>query len=153
MSNYIVISEAAPEVVQVIEPSPQIVQVIEPSPDIVQVFSDLTINNIGGGTASDIVIKPPIPGLNAENVRDGFIEIIFRGTAFELDFAQSDLSIAGILPVVHNKNTLWPVVMVWDENGNQINPDGIIPQGRNAVGVVIKTYTPIVGIWKLKVET
>jgi hypothetical protein len=47
LSDYVVIAESSPEVVQVIETASEVVQVLEVAPEIVQVFSDLTINNIG----------------------------------------------------------------------------------------------------------
>lgn len=49
--------------------------VISESPEIVQVFSNLTVNNVGIGTAADTAIAPPIPGLSAGNVWDALNQL------------------------------------------------------------------------------
>jgi hypothetical protein len=105
----------------------------------------------GAAIASELDIVPSIPGLDASNVQQA-LEELTELIPSEATFTQSDLSVLGIYPYIHNKNKLDVTVQVWDGTSQLINVDEIISQGVNAIGVNLETYVPILGTWKIKVS-
>lgn len=106
------------------------------------------INPGDGGVAGGIGISPAIPGLPADDVQEALRLL----TPVYQDFTDSSLSIAGILPVIHNLDTVYPSVEVWDDTGQPLVPDGALSSGVNAIAVEFATFRPLTGTWKIKVE-
>lgn len=87
----------------------------------------------------------------------GQVELAGTGTSpspppqadYSMQFTQSNLSIAGILPAVHGRNALPCSVTVLDDQGLVIIPDSINLTNPNAIAVGLQNFTPLAGQWRL----
>jgi hypothetical protein len=105
-----------------------------------------------GGTASTVTLSPAITisGVSQTNIQSAIASLV-TNMPFERTFQQSDLTVVGVLPVVHNLGTETPRVSVWNNNNTPVVPDNIVPQGTTALGVIFESFMPILGVWRIKV--
>jgi hypothetical protein len=113
----------------------------------------LTVVNTGSaGNAGSVTLNPPvtISGTNQADVQSS-ITSLATNMPIERTFQASDLTVAGIFPLVHNLGVPNPRVDVWNNNNVPVVPDDILSQGVNAIGVDLRTFMPIPGVWRIKV--
>lgn len=135
--------------------SMSVVPVPDDTATLLQYINDRLGEITGTSVTADLVpLRPLITGLGGtvQSATEIQNQRSLDLAPFYLSFSQSDLSVAGVLPVTHNKGTLFPQVMVWNNEGEEINEDGVLIQGSNAAGIQLGTYTPITGTWLLKLE-
>jgi len=117
--------------------------------------SSITINQGGGGgaqEASELALGAPIADLpGVADVKAALIELA-KDIPVQKSFTQQDLSVAGVLPYVHGRDTTTPTVEVWNERGEVIYPDRVSTPSPNEIGVVLKSFEPIPGSWRVKVS-
>lgn len=74
--------------------------------------------------------------------------------SFERTFTQADLSIAGILPVVHGLNSYPSAVTVFDEWGVALSStDGWANSSVNAIAIDLSSFAPIAGTWRVSITS
>ena len=74
--------------------------------------------------------------------------------SYERTFNQSNLSVAGMLPIVHGLNTYPSGVMVWNQSGEQIMPDRVevspfLPL--TTFSIDLQSFMPISGLWRISI--
>jgi hypothetical protein len=106
---------------------------------------------VGGSNAASVAFVPGTTGLGT-NVQTAITTLATLNEFAEGTFENSNLSIAGILPILHNFGKLTNKVWVWDNNNAEINPDNIIPSNTNSTAVELSTYQPIPGTWRYRIE-
>lgn len=133
------------------------ITILEESPIVLQVFpgNPVSVYTGGGGGAqfaSQLDIGPPIADLpGVSDVKSALIELA-KDIPVTKTFTQQDLSVAGILPYVHGRDTTTPSVEVWNDYGEPIYPDNVVIVNPNEVGIVLKSFEPIAGSWRVKVS-
>jgi hypothetical protein len=115
-----------------------------------------TVINTGSGggaqQAAQLNIGATIPDLpGVGDVRSALVELA-KDIPVSKSFTEQDLSVAGILPYVHNRDTTLPSVEVWNDYGEEIYPDNVITVNPNEIGIVLKSFEPIAGSWRVKVS-
>lgn len=70
---------------------------------------------------------------------------------FEKTFTQADLSVAGILPVNHGLSTYPSGVAVYDNTGEEINPDRVEVLTNSTIAIDLSSYSPISGTWRISI--
>ena len=71
--------------------------------------------------------------------------------AYETTFTDANLSIAGLLSVVHNLDPSPSAVAVWNPDGEIVLPDGINFVNDAAIAIDLASYQPLAGTWKVSV--
>jgi hypothetical protein len=105
----------------------------------------------GAQFAAQLDIGTPIPDLpGVADVRSAIIELA-KDIPVSKSFTQQDLSVAGILPYVHGRDTTTPSVEIWNDYGVFIYPDKVSIVNPNEVGIVLKSFEPISGSWRVKI--
>jgi hypothetical protein len=108
----------------------------------------------GGGAqfASEMKIGATIDDLpGVADVRSALVELA-KDIPVSKSFTQQSLSVTGILPYVHGRDTTTPTVEVWNDHGEPIYPDRTIIVNPNEVGIDLKSFEPIAGSWRVKVS-
>lgn len=72
---------------------------------------------------------------------------------FEKTFGQGDLSIAGILPVIHDLNSSPSGCTVYDPDGIEVEPDRFEVVSPNAIAIHLASFTPLMGAWKVSLTS
>jgi hypothetical protein len=72
-------------------------------------------------------------------------------TQFEQTFTEASLSVAGVLPVIHNLNTYPSAVTVWTNTGIPLSADRVDFSGSNAIAVTLESFRPLVGTWRISI--
>jgi hypothetical protein len=70
---------------------------------------------------------------------------------FAKAFTQLDLTVAGVLPVVHGLESLTIKVRVWDASNQEIEPDSALPSGINAAAIGMATFAPLPGTFFVQI--
>lgn len=70
---------------------------------------------------------------------------------YERTFTQADLSISGILPVIHNLNTNPSAIAIYNPAGQEISPDDVVISSLNAISVNLESYVPVSGTWTISI--
>jgi hypothetical protein len=108
--------------------------------------------NVASGLASNIALGTAVPGLpGVSDVRSALAELA-KDISVQASFTQAALSVAGIFPYVHSRDTTVPSVEVWNERGERVYADDIIVVSPNEIGVLLKSFEPIPGSWRVKVS-
>jgi hypothetical protein len=71
---------------------------------------------------------------------------------FTLDFADSSLSVAGILVVTHGLNATPSAVTIYDASGEWIYPDKIESLTPTMAAVNLESFRPLQGNWRIVVN-
>lgn len=115
----------------------------------------LVARPIGGSTsglAADIALGSQVPGLpGVSDVKAALTELA-KDIPVQITFTQSALSVAGIFPYVHERGTTTPDVEVWNDYGQIVFPDEVVVVTPNEIGIVLKSFEPIAGSWRVKVS-
>ncbi|MGL5064155.1 MAG: hypothetical protein ACRC62_29565 [Microcoleus sp.] len=112
------------------------------------------INSQGGGaggSAASVAFVPGTTGLGT-NVQTAITALATQNAFLENNFQQSSLSVAGILPIVHNLGKRTSKVFIWDSTDSPISPDDIDPVSTSATAVDLSTYQPLPGVWRYRIE-
>jgi hypothetical protein len=72
-------------------------------------------------------------------------------TGYELTFTQSELSIAGLLPVVHGLASSPSAIAVYDQSGEALEPDGWRVLNGTTIELSLFSFIPISGVWRLSI--
>jgi D-arabinose 1-dehydrogenase-like Zn-dependent alcohol dehydrogenase len=138
----------------------EIVRIVTESKAIVhrEIYSGAPILVGGGGGAgssgyaSNVALGTPIPGLPGVSDVKAALEELAKDIPVQTTFTQSALSVAGVFPYMHSRYTTTPSVEVWNEYGAKVYPDDIIIVNPNEIGVLLKSFEPIPGSWRVKVS-
>lgn len=105
----------------------------------------------GSTTADQVPLNPPVAGLPATT--QGAVSALAEQNKFlENTFQQSALSVAGVLPIVHNFGKSTNKVFIWDSAGRPVNPDDVNAVSTSATAVELSTYQPLSGVWRYRIE-
>lgn len=74
-------------------------------------------------------------------------------TTYQTTFNQADISIVGLLGVVHSLNSYPSGIAVFDESGVEIQPDGWRNVSVNEIAVDLTSFTPIQNTWTISVTS
>jgi len=74
------------------------------------------------------------------------------GSSYTTPFTNASLS-SGILTVTHNLGVTYPVVVIYDENENVIDPDEITYSTTNEIEIDLSSFGTIAGTWNVRVGT
>lgn len=104
------------------------------------------------GLAADIALGSQIPSLpGVSDVKAALTELA-KNIPVQITFTQSALSVAGIFPYVHERGTTTPDVEVWNDYGQIVFPDEVVVVTPDEIGIVLKSFEPIAGSWRVKVS-
>ncbi len=78
--------------------------------------------------------------------------ILRVSTGFLTSFTDSDLNADGILNILHDANTQFPTVTVYDNNDSIMLPDKVFFVDEDNIDVNLLSQTPLIGTWNLRVE-
>ncbi|MBL1177649.1 hypothetical protein [Pantanalinema sp. GBBB05] len=71
--------------------------------------------------------------------------------SYDRAFTNSDLSIAGLLPVVHDLNTNPSGVTVFNSSGEMVLPDRVEVLTANTLSIDLSSFIPLQGAWSLSI--
>lgn len=74
-------------------------------------------------------------------------------TNYERTFTQADLSIAGILPVIHGLGSFPSGVKIWDDSGEEIGADRIEVLTVDIVAISLSSFMPLQGTYTISITT
>ncbi|MBD2156232.1 hypothetical protein [Leptolyngbya sp. FACHB-16] len=108
----------------------------------VQVNGQVTVEGVAG--FSTAIVDAAIATYIAQNPVSGD-----AGIAFETTFTSTNLTVAGLLPVVHDLNRRPSGVVVWNPVGESVAPDGVDVISLNAIAINLESFVPISGTWRV----
>lgn len=73
------------------------------------------------------------------------------GASYEQSFNESNLSVAGLLPVTHNLNSHPSGVAIFTASGESVVPDLIEVLTLNTVALHFQSFRPLSGTWRLSI--
>lgn len=73
--------------------------------------------------------------------------------SYEKRFTQADVSIVGLLGVVHLLGSYPSAIAVFDESGFEVQPDGWHNISVNEIAVDLTSFAPIQGVWTISVTS
>ena len=71
--------------------------------------------------------------------------------AYERTFTQADLSVAGVLAVIHNLDAYPSGVVIYADSSQQIEPDLVEFVNSVAIAIHLQSFEPLPGSWKVSV--
>lgn len=83
----------------------------------------------------------------------GAISSGITGLQFEITFSATDLSVAGVLPVVHNLNSYPSAIAVYAPNRDEVKPDRVEVVSTNAIAIYLGSFLPLSGVWVLSLTS
>lgn len=108
----------------------------------VQVNGQVSVEGVAG--FSTAIVNAAIAAYTAQNPVTGD-----AGIAFERAFTNTDLTVAGVLPVVHDLNRYPSGVVVWNPSGETVAPDGVDIVSPNAIAINLESFAPLSGTWRV----
>jgi hypothetical protein len=75
------------------------------------------------------------------------------GAEFSRTFTQSDLSVIGLLPIVHGLNSYPSGVAVYDNFGEIVEPDTWRSLSLTATEINLESFLPIEGLWSVSITS
>ena len=74
-----------------------------------------------------------------------------NSVSYTSSFTNASLSSAGILTVNHNLNVTYPLVVIYDNNNLEIEPDEIEYKTVNQIEIDLSSFISISGTWNIRV--
>ena len=96
----------------------------------------------------DVVVTPAIAEVSSQGLQ-GIPGP--PGGSYERTFTQADLSVAGILPIIHNLDSYPSGVLLWNASGEQVWPDRLEILTLNTLSVTLQNFAPIAGTWTISI--
>ncbi|BAU12897.1 hypothetical protein LEP3755_34300 [Leptolyngbya sp. NIES-3755] len=108
----------------------------------------VTLKNLSNPLTS----QPPTLLEQVEELVNARLSGIDSGRIYQKTFTDSDLSVAGKLPVIHGLNDVITNVRVTTNQGEEALPDSIKPESLNTLAIGLASFRPIEGSWKVVVS-
>jgi hypothetical protein len=107
---------------------------------------DITLTNSNTATI-DLSSYAPLTGNWKVVILDIGTTLSATNGGTSLQFVDGDLTGSGILEFTHSLGTAYPIVQVYDNNGDIVQPDDITSVSVNRTDIDLSSYQPLTGNW------